>query len=536
MRQTLIGILALALAGCGGASKDEPEQELSGVLQAGNISGVSYSTPTRSGATDASGTFKYLAGETVTFSIGAIQLGSARGSTAVTAFTLAGLTPPTTEMTLRGELDRARREATPFTRAVNIQYLLMSLDADHDPANGLDVGAQAGALANASIDLGLPVSSFAGKVQYIAPNVTRNIPVARAVVQLYRAMNIRVLAHVSSRDTTTDSSGVFSSAAFTSFGADGSRTTTGSDFDNDGRPEAQYTYGYDKLGRITSVDGLQQSLFQSLMYRYTYEYNAAGTMTGGNEDYDLYGDGITDIRYRHNLTVDSQGQRTGDQIDLDNFLDGVIDGRQVVAYRYDSRHNMTLYTADADYDFNGVVDERVRYTTDFDARDRATGAVYEIDSNADGIADLRYTDTFVSGSGAHPVRAVSESDNDADGTPDYRENWLFTYDRDRRMLSYYVEQDYDADGTIDYRERQVTTFDVAGNAVASQVDYLDGEGNIEFQSFTDCRYGTGGERLDCSSSSMPSGSTDPQPQSTLSVQNEIFADGVLALAQFYLGN
>ena len=68
---------ALLAAGCGhddGESKGPAE--LSGVFQAGNVSGVRYSTPTRSGLTDWSGTFKYLPGETVAFSIGGIRLGT----------------------------------------------------------------------------------------------------------------------------------------------------------------------------------------------------------------------------------------------------------------------------------------------------------------------------------------------------------------------------------------------------------------------------------------------------------------------------
>jgi hypothetical protein len=57
--------LALLLAGSGNDSDDSAAHaELSGVLQAGNVSGVHYQTATRDGVTDASGTFKYLAGET----------------------------------------------------------------------------------------------------------------------------------------------------------------------------------------------------------------------------------------------------------------------------------------------------------------------------------------------------------------------------------------------------------------------------------------------------------------------------------------
>src|SRR6476646_9328075 len=102
-------LFAAVLSACGGSSDsgNSGQAEVSGVFQAGGAQGVHYSTPTRSGSTDAAGTFKYLPGETVSFSIGAIQLGSAPGAASVTIFTLSGSTPPTTELALRRELDRA---------------------------------------------------------------------------------------------------------------------------------------------------------------------------------------------------------------------------------------------------------------------------------------------------------------------------------------------------------------------------------------------------------------------------------------------
>lgn len=559
-------VAVLALAGCGGGSKDQPEQELEGVLQAGKVLGVSYSTPTRVGTTDAAGTFKYLAGETVTFSIGSFQLGSARGSRAITPFTLAGLTPPTTEFQLRRELDRASREATPFSRAINIEYLLMSLDEDHDPANGLDVGSQAGALASVSLDLDLRVSQFAAKVQHLAPKMTRNLPVTSAVVQLYRAMNIRVTAHVSSIETTMYSSGLFFDAISRTYGTDGSLTSTGTDNDGDGVPEFQTTYGYDALDRISSVMSREQSVYSNLTYGLSYEFDAAGTLTGGNEDYDYGSDGVVDIRFRHTLSLDGLGRQTGDIIDRDAALDGFIDGREVVVYGYDSHGNNNNFSSDTDSDLDGVLDQKVRYSASFDDRDRNTGSVLDIDVDADGIVDSRSTNIFEFGRGSLPENAVYEQDYNADGVADYRtgtvstydgddneltrkdevdsdgdgqanyrQTLTSTYDRERRQLTADIDQDYDADGVVDYRQREVSTFDTAGNLLTSNVKYLDIDGTAEFETLTECHYGAGGERLDCAYSSLSNGAVSTQPNSSLSVKNQELADGVLALAQLYLG-
>lgn len=70
--------MALLFAGC-----DDDESpaavELSGVFQAGGISGLRYVTPTRSGLTDTNGPIKYLAGESVAFSVVAWGLVMHRG-------------------------------------------------------------------------------------------------------------------------------------------------------------------------------------------------------------------------------------------------------------------------------------------------------------------------------------------------------------------------------------------------------------------------------------------------------------------------
>ncbi len=95
VRAVLLCVGTLLFAACGD-DENSPAAELSGEFQAGGVSGLHYVTPTRSGTTDANGTFKYLAGEPVTFSVGAIQLGQAPGASRSTPFTLVGMTPPTT--------------------------------------------------------------------------------------------------------------------------------------------------------------------------------------------------------------------------------------------------------------------------------------------------------------------------------------------------------------------------------------------------------------------------------------------------------
>ena len=71
---------ALALAGCSSSSSDAPAStanQLTGTLSDSVVKGVSYSTSSGiGGTTGAAGDFKYAAGDTVTFKIGSVTLGS----------------------------------------------------------------------------------------------------------------------------------------------------------------------------------------------------------------------------------------------------------------------------------------------------------------------------------------------------------------------------------------------------------------------------------------------------------------------------
>src|SRR6187402_2289660 len=122
----LIVCATMTLAGCGGDDNPEGSAPVVGYLAVGGVSGVHYQTATQSGNTDITGAFRYVPGETVSFSVGGIELGSVPGASQVTPFTLAGAAPATTEPALRRELDRAARGPTPFLRAVNITRFLMA--------------------------------------------------------------------------------------------------------------------------------------------------------------------------------------------------------------------------------------------------------------------------------------------------------------------------------------------------------------------------------------------------------------------------
>lgn len=104
----------------------------SGTLTDSAVAGVAYSTSSGlSGVTDANGHFDFHAGDTVTFRIGALELGTLATS---------GTEETVTPIDLVNSLGLA--DATTNKNLVtNLLVLLQSVDADGDPANGITIPA-----------------------------------------------------------------------------------------------------------------------------------------------------------------------------------------------------------------------------------------------------------------------------------------------------------------------------------------------------------------------------------------------------------
>lgn len=118
--------LAAALAGCGGG---EEETQLSttttGVFRDAPVYGLWYQSTTGNGYTGSKGTFPYRPGETYTFFVGQMKLGSFTPTVDNATVTPASLVPAGT----------SSRE----TRIINLTRFLLTLDKDEDPDNGIEV-------------------------------------------------------------------------------------------------------------------------------------------------------------------------------------------------------------------------------------------------------------------------------------------------------------------------------------------------------------------------------------------------------------
>jgi hypothetical protein len=100
---------------------DESTTTATGYFLDSAVAGLSYTSGAQSGLTNESGKFTYEVGQTVTFKLGGVTLGSANGSDTVTP------------------IDLVADGTAANTAVLNIVRFLMLLDDNNDPADGINI-------------------------------------------------------------------------------------------------------------------------------------------------------------------------------------------------------------------------------------------------------------------------------------------------------------------------------------------------------------------------------------------------------------
>lgn len=123
--------LLLAMYGCSGSDSapttTTTTTAVSGLFLDAEVEGLTFTTDSGiTGQTDANGTYNYLPGEQVSFSVGGVNIGTVDGAPKCTPFDFAAA-------------------------STNIARFLQSLDADGDPTNGIDIVDANTALAGTTI-------------------------------------------------------------------------------------------------------------------------------------------------------------------------------------------------------------------------------------------------------------------------------------------------------------------------------------------------------------------------------------------------
>lgn len=553
----------LLLTACGGGSGSPIEH--SGVLQGGQPQGVDFRTPTRSGTTDAQGRFTYLPGEDVTFSVAGIEIGSAAGAPDISLFTLAGLTPPSNERMLRRALDVATRTHSPFTRAMNIELLLLELDADGNPANGLDVRNRRETLAGVSLDFDLPYRQFEGTLYRGVPDLTHNIPVYLAVAHLYGAIGIKVPAHAQT-EVRYESQGAITLDTYTYYPS-GALASDSLDLDGDGLFEIRSTFEYDPLYRITSSTDESDVDFDSVpevISTSVREFDARGNQTG-YRDWLRSPLGSETAWELVEIEYDRYGRPRRQVIDTDEGADGSADFREIFLVDYDARGNGVSARSMLDHGADGTDDTVSRSTYQYDARDALVARIDETDDGADGVIDSRVTWTYDYAADGRSSALVVDQDNDADGSPEQRSRYGWTYDRegntltsdyrleasaqgippsslvtaraydrDRRVTRIEQSQDINGDGFIDSYQVNVITHDDVGNEILRVIEFSDADdGVVDYRVTEMSEIGAGGELLTVGSHYGWNSDGLGDMHTVQRVTSELLEDGVLHLAQWY---
>jgi len=152
-----ITVFAFGSAGCGSDSVEVAGSgggaaSNTGILIDSAVSGIDYQTASGTGTTNTSGQFSYLEGESVTFSIGDINL------------------PPVAAGPVITLLDIFNTQDINDPSVVNLARLLQSLDENGDPTNGISIHNDAHLSATGLMSLDFASATFDADVINLVAN------------------------------------------------------------------------------------------------------------------------------------------------------------------------------------------------------------------------------------------------------------------------------------------------------------------------------------------------------------------------------
>jgi hypothetical protein len=489
---TLLICAAASLAACGGGGGGEgsgtapPQpQVLTGRLHAGTMQGVRYATATQAGSTDVSGTFRYLAGEPVSFSIGAIQLGTVTGSSEVSIFMLAGLAPPSTELALRRELTRMLTTNTLLSRAANMYWLLLSLDADGNPDNGLDVRNRDAALSQTHLDFDVPLRAFGPALAGLAPELNNNIPESQPVVRLFRSHGIRMSANALFRAYSVYES--INAFQYREYHYDpAGELVSHAYYPGDSRDP------FDFFHLVTDALGRETSQRQEIFSNGAVVYTATST-----SDFDLRGNELERVRaplgyppqtpaVRSTSSFDSYGRVTSTDVEQTRF--GAVIAQYTITYTRDPLGNPIETT------FGGTDASWRRIVRTFDAAGHALTQIDETYGDSIGAVTQRLSSSSAHDASGRLLRHDLETDENGDGSVEMTEVETFTYDAAGRPDVYVNDTSYPS-GAF-FRLQISTVYEADGRVRETIAEYSDETGTLNLRDSSAYTYDSNGMLLE----------------------------------------
>jgi len=446
------------------------------------ISGLSYSTASQSGTTDATGSFSYLTGESITFSVGEVTVGET--VLAKESMTVQDLLPNTVIYTKYSEirniydLDSKDAELKNFNRFNNILTFLYAIDDDANPDNGINIPTGIAELfAGLTVDFTQDVKVFSGSYSGRLGDGNKSL---RRVTHQGAAQGLLANAILPAYGTAIEHFYLTQNIAHQFY----VKVASSTDSNMDTIADYIISYTYDDFGNIIkeTIDTDGNGSFDKITTR-TYDNNQDQLTYANDSD----GNGVAETIYSY--TYDANGNKLSQNID--NGGDNVID--DIVLFSYDNFGNKV--STSYDNDANGSPESIDRYThdnsnyiltstDDTDANgsaDKIVSFVYDTnhnrlsdteDTNADGSINQITTYTY----DANGNRLTESNDWEADDHFD--RVYVRTYDANNNQTK--ETRDNDGDGIID--DTFTYPYDENGNRLGTLYDY--GSDGIAVESYT----------------------------------------------------
>ena len=472
-------VIALSLVGCGGGGSGnqdsgENQTDSENSVQFGSfsvlpVSGLFYETETLSGLTDGQGRFRFREGETIGFRLGQTQLGGAQAKAEISPAELLGFEPVLEETEIIQLLGSPMLSSLDLV--LNINTLLMSLDKDGNPENGIQLGSAHQQLeTSGELDIAIKAKDFSAT------------PAIKDLINSQVARDPKTLEFVASK--LYEALGLSISVM----------RTSGAQAAANGEVSETLSAVYNESGEVASESVLLGSGEQPLVLAYEYDSEnrlkrLSNTYTGEAESLTYQSGQLvqrsiesddSNMLYQESMEYDNEGQllqlstdRDGDgNVDMISRFDPTETGEKVSVTRIENgEHTESLKLTKInegltesileDYDSDGQMDLEMHYSYDQFSRLSTRRIISNDPAIESNVSYFEYDDQD------RLIRYTVDMDNN--GEIDYIEEYAYDYYDNRTVF----KRDQDADGVWNYSA--FYRFDAQGNRIEI-IEDTDGDG------------------------------------------------------------